>query len=172
MKKIVTLLIIAALAAALCISLVACDDSGSGKRPGGGGSFNPGGNGSFGELDTSEEIYGFSAASAGMLISAMNDGSAASLATSAADATAPDATAPDTDPDAGVTEPDTGVTEPVTPVVDPVTEELDGYMALVESLLSDGGFTVTTEASDRADYDVKSVITYRDMHGDTRGNTM
>ena len=161
MKKIVTLLIIAALAAALCISLVACDDSGSGKRPGGGGSFNPGGNGSFGELDTSEEIYGFSAASAGMLISAMNDGSAASLATSAADATAPDATAPDT-----------GVTEPVTPVVDPVTEELDGYMALVESLLSDGGFTVTTEASDRADYDVKSVITYRDMHGNTLGYTM
>ena len=172
MKKIVTLLIIAALAAALCISLVACDDSGSDKRPGGGGSFNPGGNGSFGELDTSEEIYGFSAASAGMLISAMNDGSAASLATSAADATAPDATAPDTDPDAGVTEPDTGVTEPVTPVVDPVTEELDGYMALVESLLSDGGFTVTTEASDRADYDVKSVITYRDMHGNTLGYTM
>lgn len=161
MKKIVTLLIIAALAAALCISLVACDDSGSGKRPGGGGSFNPGGNGSFGELDTSEEIYGFSAASAGMLISAMNDGSAASLATSAADATAPDATAPDT-----------GVTEPVTPVVDPVTEELDGYMALVESLLSDGGFTVTTEASDRADYDVKSVITYRDMNGNTLGYTM
>ena len=161
MKKIVTLLIIAALAAALCISLVACDDSGSDKRPGGGGSFNPGGNGSFGELDTSEEIYGFSAASAGMLISAMNDGSAASLATSAADATAPDATAPDT-----------GVTEPVTPVVDPVTEELDGYMALVESLLSDGGFTVTTEASDRADYDVKSVITYRDMHGNTLGYTM
>lgn len=172
MKKIVTLLIIAALAAALCISLVACDDSGSGKRPGGGGSFNPGGNGNFGELDTSEEIYGFSAASAGMLISAMNDGSAASLATSAADVTAPDATAPDTDPDAGVTEPDTGVTEPVTPVVDPVTEELDGYMALVESLLSDGGFTVTTEASDRADYDVKSVITYRDMHGNTLGYTM
>ena len=161
MKKIVTLLIIAALAAALCISLVACDDSDSGKRPGGGGSFNPGGNGSFGELDTSEEIYGFSAASAGMLISAMNDGSAANLATSAADATAPDATAPDT-----------GVTEPVTPVVDPVTEELDGYMALVESLLSDGGFTVTTEASDRADYDVKSVITYRDMHGNTLGYTM
>ena len=45
-------------------------------------------------------------------------------------------------------------------------------MALVESLLSDGGFNVTTEASDREGYQVKSVVTYRDMHGNAIGYTM
>ena len=52
MKKIITILIIAALAAALAISLVACNtgDDGGYTRPD--GSFNPGGTGGFGELDT------------------------------------------------------------------------------------------------------------------------
>ena len=142
MKKIITILIIAALAAALAISLVACNtgDDGGHTRPD--GSFNPGGTGGFGELDTPEEIYGFSAASAGMLISAMDTGAA------------------------------TGTEIPSEPVVDSVTAELDGYMALVESLLSDGGFNVTTEASDREGYQVKSVVTYRDMHGNAIGYTM
>ena len=45
-------------------------------------------------------------------------------------------------------------------------------MALVESLLSDGGFNVTTGASDIDGYQVKSVVSYRDMHGNTLGYTM
>lgn len=165
MKKIITILIIAALAAALAISLVACNtgDDGGYTRPD--GSFNPGGNGGFGELDTPEEIYGFSAASAGMLISAMDTGAAS---------TAAENTDIPTDPGTGETpvDPGTGTEIPSEPVVDSVTAELDGYMALVESLLSDGGFNVTTEASDRDGYQVKSVVTYRDMHGNAIGYTM
>ena len=157
MKKIITILIIAALAAALAISLVACNtgDDGGYTRPD--GSFNPGGTGGFGELDTPEEIYGFSAASAGMLISAMNGDAAATAAAENTDIP---------------TDPGTGTEVPSEPVVDSVTAELDGYMALVESLLSDGGFNVTTEASDREGYQVKSVVTYRDMHGNAIGYTM
>lgn len=166
MKKIITILIIAALAAALAISLVACNtgDDGGYTRPN--GSFNPGGNGGFGEVDTPEEIYGFSAASAGMLISAMNGDAAATAAAESTDTPA--------DPGTGETpiDPGTGTEVPSEPVVDDVTTELDGYMALVESLLSDGGFNVTTEASDREGYQVKSVVTYRDMHGNTIGYTM
>ena len=166
MKKIITILIIAALAAALAISLVACNtgDDGGYTRPD--GSFNPGGNGGFGELDTPEEIYGFSAASAGMLISAMNGDAAATAAAESTDIPA--------DPGTGETpaDPGTGTEIPSEPVVDNVTAELDGYMALVESLLSDGGFNVTTEASDREGYQVKSVVTYRDMHGNAIGYTM
>lgn len=165
MKKIITILIIAALAAALAISLVACNtgDDGGYTRPD--GSFNPGGTGGFGELDTPEEIYGFSAASAGMLISAMDTGAAS---------TAAESTDIPTDPGTGETpaDPGTGTEIPSEPVVDSVTAELDGYMALVESLLSDGGFNVTTEASDREGYQVKSVVTYRDMHGNAIGYTM
>ena len=165
MKKIITILIIAALAAALAISLVACNtgDDGGYTRPD--GSFNPGGTGGFGELDTPEEIYGFSAASAGMLISAMDTGAAS---------TAAESTGIPADPGTGETpaDPGTGTEIPSEPVVDSVTAELDGYMALVESLLSDGGFNVTTEASDREGYQVKSVVTYRDMHGNAIGYTM
>ncbi len=166
MKKIITILIIAALAAALAISLVACNtgDDGGYTRPD--GSFNPGGTGGFGELDTPEEIYGFSAASAGMLISAMNGDAAATAAAESTDIPA--------DPGTGETpaDPGAGTEIPSEPVVDSVTAELDGYMALVESLLSDGGFNVTTEASDREGYQVKSVVTYRDMHGNAIGYTM
>lgn len=166
MKKIITILIIAALAAALAISLVACNtgDDGGYTRPD--GSFNPGGTGGFGELDTPEEIYGFSAASAGMLISAMNGDAAATAAAESTDIPR--------DPGTGETpaDPGTGTEVPSEPVVDNVTAELDGYMALVESLLSDGGFNVTTEASDREGYQVKSVVTYRDMHGNAIGYTM
>ena len=175
MKKIITILIIAALAAALAISLVACNtgDDGGYTRPD--GSFNPGGTGGFGELDTPEEIYGFSAASAGMLISAMNGDAAATAAAESTDIPAdPDTGETPVDPGTGETpaDPGTGTEVPSEPVVDSVTAELDGYMALVESLLSDGGFNVTTEASDREGYQVKSVVTYRDMHGNAIGYTM
>lgn len=152
MKKILIILAMA-LVAALALGLVACNAGGdntggsggniSGNIPGTGGETN---DDIFDTLDTAKEIYGFSAASAGMLISAMNNGSAAVAAA----------------------ETDTNGT----PAVDAVTAELDRYMALVESLLSDGGFTVTEEASDRAEYEVKSVITYRDMQGNTLGYVM
>ena len=158
MKKFITILIIVALAAALAVSLVACDDNDSKGSP---GKF-PSGSGIFGELNTPEEVYGFSAASAGMLISAMNDGGTAAAA----------ADVPATDPSA----PDTGAgdipSEDAAPVVDETTAMLDGYMALVESLLADGGFSMTTETSDLDDYAVKAVVSYRDINGKTTSYTM
>lgn len=156
MKKLLTVLMIA-LVAALALGLVACnigDGAGGGSSTGnvngggnGGSGITDGGNtgtaddGKFDELDTTEEIYGFSAASAGMLISAMNDGGAATASAAA-----------DTGTDAAT---------------DADTAKLDGYMALVDSLLADGGFNVTAEQSDREGYAVKSTVSYRDMQGNT-----
>lgn len=144
MKKLIIILTISLVAAALAIGLVACNGTDDGGVKGGSV------NGGFQDMDTAEEIYGFSAASAGMLISAMNDGGAAAAMAQSAASDVPEGT----------------------PATDPVTEQLDGYMALVESLLSDGGFTVTTGESDDPDYKVKSVITYRDMQGGTHSYTM
>ena len=151
MKKIITILIIAALAAALCFTLAACNGTNGSKGSVGGNA-----------LDTPEEIYGFSAASAGMLISSMNDGASAASAAETESTPAPETPA----------DPGTGGDIPSEPVIDPVTEELDGYMALVESVLSDGGFSVTTGESDREDYQVKSVVTCKDMNGGTISYTM
>ena len=61
MKKALTILALS-LALVLAVGLVACND------PTGGGSVN----GKFDALNTTESVYGFSAASAGMLISSMN----------------------------------------------------------------------------------------------------
>lgn len=162
MKKIITVIVIAMLAAALAIGLAACNTDG-----GSGGSYNPGGgygpdsgydpgtgdgdtdgggtlpggdtDGGDGGAESAAEAFGFSAASAGMLISAMADGAAV--------------TAADT-------------------VQDGVTAELDNYMALVESILSDGGFNAVAEESDRAEYAVKTVVSYRGMDGSTLSYVM
>ena len=116
--------------------------------------------GKFGELTTAGSVYGFSAASAGMLISASNGGQAAALAAakgypavSAADP-ADEQTAAPSDP---------AQTEETPADV----SELDRYMSLVESLLSDGGFRVTEQPSDREGYTDMSVVTYRDLEGNT-----
>ena len=157
MKKIITVIVIAMLAAALAIGLAACNTGG-----GSGGSYNPGGGygpdsgydpgtgdggtdsggtlpGGDSGAESAAEAFGFSAASAGMLISAMADGAAV--------------TAADT-------------------VQGGVTAELDNYMALVESILSDGGFNAVAEESDRAEYAVKTVVSYRGMDGSTLSYVM
>ena len=168
MKKIITVIVIAMLAAALAIGLAACNTDGgsggsynpgggygpdSGYDPGtgdggtdGGGTLPGGGTDGGGTLpggdsgaESAAEAFGFSAASAGMLISAMADGAAV--------------TAADT-------------------VQGGVTAELDNYMALVESILSDGGFKAVAEESDRAEYAVKTVISYRGMDGSTLSYVM
>lgn len=99
--------------------------------------------GKFGQL-TTESVYGFSAASAGMLISAMNDGGTAKTAPAAAMSVRLTA-------DSG----NAGLD----------TSELDRYMGLVESLLSDGGFSIVSQTSDRAEYTEKTVVSYQDMEG-------
>lgn len=218
MKKVFTAMALS-LAITLSFGLAACNN-----QPSKGGSAN-GGNGKFNELNTTESVYGFSAASAGMIISSMNAaGTTAQTAravqnlrpvqtaqtsqsvglTSVSHASAPrisatnlcsaahvcavpvNSSADDAEnapveetPDTSVT-PDVSVPEtPETPEKpgeqpsdSPETAELDRYMALVESLLSDGGFDFSSQTSDREEYAEKTVISYKDMSGDAHDYVM
>ena len=218
MKKVFTAMALS-LAITLSFGLAACN-----KQPSKGGSAN-GGNGKFNELNTTESVYGFSAASAGMIISSMNAAGTtaqtvqilqpAQIAqasqsvglTSVSHASAPRVSAtnlcsvahvcavpvnssaddaenapveetPDTSetPDVSVPEtpetPETPEKPGEQPSVSPETAELDRYMALVESLLSDGGFDFSSQTSDREEYAEKTVISYKDMSGDVHDYVM
>lgn len=218
MKKVFTAMALS-LAITLSFGLAACNN-----QPSKGGSAN-GGNGKFYELNTTESVYGFSAASAGMIISSMNaagttaqtvqilqpaqiaqasqsvgltsvsHASAPRVSTtnlcsvahvcavpvnsSADDAeNAPVEETPDTSetPDVSVPEtpetPETPEKPGEQPSVSPETAELDRYMALVESLLSDGGFDFSSQTSDREGYAEKTVISYKDMSGDAHDYVM
>lgn len=101
----------------------------------------------FENLKTAQSVYGFSAASAGMIISDMNE------------------SAPQVTPEQGnQTTPDQSATT--------TSAELDGYMTLVDSLLSDGGFNTSSEQSDRAEYSEKLVVTYRNMENEQNYYTL
>lgn len=218
MKKVFTAMALS-LAITLSFGLAACNN-----QPSKGGSAN-GGNGKFNELNTTESVYGFSAASAGMIISSMNAAgttaqtvqilqpaqiaqasqsvgltsvnhasaprvSATNLCSvahvcavpvnsSADDAeNAPVEETPDTSetPDVSVPEtpetPETPEKPGEQPSDSPETAELDRYMALVESLLSDGGFDFSSQTSDREGYAEKTVISYKDMSGDAHDYVM
>ena len=218
MKKVFTAMALS-LAITLSFGLAACN-----KQPSKGGSAN-GGNGKFNELNTTESVYGFSAASAGMIISSMNAaGTTAQTAravqnlrpvqtaqtsqsvdlTSVSHASAPRVSAtnlcsvahvcavpvnssaddaenapveetPDTseNPDVSVPETPESPEKPgEQPSDSPETAELDRYMALVESLLSDGGFDFSSQTSDREEYAEKTVISYKDMSGDAHDYVM
>lgn len=215
MKKVFTAMALS-LAITLSFGLAACN-----KQPSKGGSAN-GGNGKFNELNTTESVYGFSAASAGMIISSMNAAGTtaqtvqilqpAQIAqasqsvglTSVSHASAPRVSAtnlgsvahvcavpvnssaddaenapveetPDTSetPDVSVPEtPETPEKPGEQPSDSPETAELDRYMALVESLLSDGGFDFSSQTSDREEYAEKTVISYKDMSGDAHDYVM
>lgn len=176
MKKIITTLALL-LCLALSAGVAACSDAG--KGPGGGNTSG----GKFDQLDTTESVYGFSAASAGMLISSMNGGPAAALATAKGYALPLSAQAAQTEPGtentgneqtgagentenggqtgAGENGGQTGAADDT----QQVEAELDAYMALVESLLSDGGFQMQEGASDREGYETKMVVSYRDLNG-------
>lgn len=94
-------------------------------------------------LDTAEEIYGFSVATAGMIISGTDDGdySAAQTETMSAG---------------------TQVTDEQT------IASLNDYMLLAESLISDGGFGVVSVANDDAEYaayEYKTTVVIQDLNG-------
>lgn len=218
MKKVFTAMALS-LAITLSFGLAACNN-----QPSKGGSAN-GGNGKFNELNTTESVYGFSAASAGMIISSMNAAgttaqtvqilqpaqiaqasrsvgltsvnhasaprvSATNLCSvarvcavpvnsSADDAeNAPVEETPDTSETPDVSVPETPETSETPekpgeqPSDSPETAELDRYMALVESLLSDGGFDFSSQTSDREEYAEKTVISYKDMSGDAHDYVM
>ena len=130
MKKILSALAAITLAMLLALGITACAEN-TNKN-----------GGSVPSFDTAEEIYGFSAASAGTLISSMNGGSA--LQTAAAKSLALQGEVTDAE----------------------TIDELNRYMALVESLLADGGFQMREERSDREGYAVKMTVSYRDLAGE------
>ena len=212
MKKVFTAMALS-LAITLSFGLAACNN-----QPSKGGSAN-GGNGKFNELNTTESVYGFSAASAGMIISSMNAAGTtaqtvqiiqpAQIAqasqsvglTSVSHASAPRVSAtnlcsvarvcavpvnssaddaenapveetPDTSETPDVSVPETPEKPGEQPSDSPETAELDRYMALVESLLSDGGFDFSSQTSDREGYAEKTVISYKDMSGDAHDYVM
>lgn len=120
----------------------------------------------FENLKTAQSVYGFSAASAGMIISDMNE-SAPQVTPEQGNQTTPDqgTTGGQTTTDQGnQTTPDQGATT--------TSAELDGYMTLVDSLLSDGGFNTSSEQSDRAEYSEKLVVTYRNMENEQNYYTL
>ena len=158
MKKALTVLGLAG-ALALSLGLAACGNNGAGT-----------GGDKFEDLTTAESVYGFSAASAGMLISAMEGGEAQSFAASYRGGY-----------EGGFGEGNfgegnfgsgegAGDTQQGAGQVD--FSELDGYMALIESLLSDGGFGVREGASEREGYEYTMVVTWRDLAGEKLEYTM
>ena len=133
MKKILTTLSIAALLALGIGGLAACSDNNNQNG--------------FDALTTDTEIFGFSAASAGMIISSMNETQTAeaqnvsfakSYAKTYAETTADTTTTATTD----------------TQTVD----ELNDYMTLVENLLGSGGYNFTENTSDNPDYEIKLTV--------------
>ncbi len=139
MKKLL-LVFTLTLALVLSFGLVACTNSNK--------------NGKFADLTTTESVYGFSAASAGMLISSMNGGAVSRLAPASETLSVPaDNASVDSTPKAETENAETA--------------ELNRYMALVESLLSDGGFNFATQPSDREGYTEKMVVSYQDLEGKT-----
>ncbi len=137
-KLLLTLTIIAALALGL-FGLTACGTNGTGA-----GGAN--GTGNSAAAQAAEEAYGFSAASAGAILSSMNANASLSARSTAADAAA-----------------DAGAADDAAAEID----ELNGYMLLVEGLLEDGAFGASAETSDREGYAVKMTVSYKDLEGDT-----
>lgn len=171
MKKLFLALSLAG-ALAATLALGACDDGNTVSL----GSAD----GKFAQLDTAQSVYAFSAASAGMIIS--GTGAAEDQAQPLTDEqTMPESAPPagtqpgeDVQPDGGQEVqpgeevlPDGGQEVQPGEEVLPAQEGLDRYMALTESLLSDGAFTVTETASEREEYQFKTTVSYLDLNGRT-----
>lgn len=152
MKKLFLALSLAG-ALAATLALGACDDGNTVSL----GSAD----GKFAQLDSAQSVYAFSAASAGMIIS--GTGAAEDRAQPLTDEQTPPESAPAED------QAQPGVGQDVQPgeEVLPAQEGLDRYMALTESLLSDGAFTVTETASEREEYQFKTTVSYLDLNGRT-----
>ena len=135
MKKLWKILLALTMALGLSIGLIACSPYGGTGGGQGGGSVD-------GATDPVQERYAFSAATAGSILSAMNGGIAQQLAATK------------------------GLSLARTTVTDEETvAALNDYMFLVEGLLGDGAFGMTTETSDRAEYAIKATVSYRDIEG-------
>ena len=151
MKKFIAVLTLS-LVLAFSLVLTGCDLSG--------GKNNSGQNGiSLDNLNSAKSVYGFSAASAGMIISSMNDEVPAADTSGTTDTSGT--------PDESGTTDTSGTTDEsgTTDTSGGETNELDRYMGLVESLLNDDGFKIVTEESDRAEYAEKVTVSFTDIDG-------
>lgn len=145
MKKIWKVLLASTMTLGLAAGLIACNAGGTGDAGSGG-------------TDSIRERYAFSAATAGSILSAMNGGSAQQFA-SAAGFTAGAANAR-----ALVTAKSAAFAR-ATVTDEETIATLNDYMFLVEGLLGDGAFGMTTQDSDREEYAVKATVSYRDIEG-------
>ncbi len=177
MKKLIVSLILSASLAATVFT--ACTNGQSSQ-----------GSNMFDYLTTTKSVYGFSAASSAMVISEMQktpEGAtrASTQVTPEGDTTQtmPETT-PETTPDGGTTqtapettpEDDTTQTMPETTPDDGTSQTTpgqseapqtatEGYLSLVESLLSDGGFGMISQTSDRPEYSEKMIVSCKDISG-------
>ncbi len=142
MKKFFTALALA-LALALTLGISACAD----KRGGG--------LGNFADPADAGSVYAFSAASAGMII----------------DAAAPEGEqVPEQGQDTETQQPEQGQPEQIPAAGE--FSELDRYMALVGSLLENGGFSMKESASQREGYETEMRVSFTDIEGQTRQYVM
>lgn len=147
MKKKTLVCIITAFALALTLGLTGCSNPDTGNTAG-----------IFESLTTTQSVYAFSAASAGMIIDSMDGQTATETQTDGQDT---------------AQEPSTGDSA-AQDTQQPSTQlsGLDNYMVLVESLLADNGFGMKEETSDKAEYTNKITMTYRDINGKSNSYVM
>lgn len=161
MKKLmVSLIMSAALAATL---FTACtQEQGSQSQP------------LYDYLTTTQSVYGFSAASSAMVISDMSSAYAqkASALVERQEEQSTDGSTenmPEATPEQGTEQaPEQGTEQTPEQGTEQAPEqatELDGYLTLVGSLLSDGGFAMISQTSDRAEYTEKMIVSCRDISG-------
>lgn len=118
----------------------------------------------FTELKSTQSIYGFSAASAGLLIQSAVPSAAKTYGLKVVSAYA--AESDNTTPQDTPTTPDPSApTQPAPDGNNTELNELDGYMSLVGSLLGNGSFKTEEQTSDRTEYQVKAVVSYPDLAG-------
>lgn len=134
-KLLLTLTIVAALALGI-FGLTACGKDGGLN-----------GTGNSAAAEAAEAAYGFSAASAGALLTSMN-GPASPAARSLATQT-------------------DGTQDGVQDGAQAEIDELNGYMLLVEGILDGSGVSAAAEKSDREGYAVKMTVAYKDLEGDS-----
>ncbi|HIQ66602.1 MAG TPA: hypothetical protein IAB25_06025 [Candidatus Coproplasma stercoravium] len=154
--------LVAAAACVLAAAIIVC--AFIPLMPGGNSSTNPNnpGNIGFGELSSAEEVYGFSAATAGMVISGMDDAVAA-----AANAVTRAKTAVAT----GKSEKSANKTDGGQIDDEQTIAKLNDYMELVEGLISGNNFTVEGGKNPQekySQYEYVMRVSYTDMLGQQR----
>ena len=117
----------------------------------------------FDTLTTAQSVYGFSAASSAMVISDMTE----QTPEQGTEQTPEQGT--EQTPEQGTEQtPEQGTEQTPEQGTEQTPEQatgLDGYLTLVGSLLSDGGFGMISQTSDRAEYSEKMIVSCKDISG-------